>query len=233
MKRIFLLLLVVSGFYSFGQKSTQKVEPFTKIDVFGPFYVELIKSDKEVVEMDYRNMDSDDIISEVSRGELRLKLRSRHYMSDWTSNDYPKSSYVKVKVYYLNLDDIEAQAGAEVFSGQVVKSKNLALESSMGAEVRLDILAKNLYTKVSMGGIMDLEGKTEGHEVKASMGGVLKASQLESKTAYVNANMGAEVDIRATGEIEVSAGFGAVVNYSGSPNVRHTSKNFGGEVRGH
>lgn len=98
--------------------------------------------------------------------------------------------------------------------------------------MRLDVLAKNLYTKINMGAIVELEGQTERMEVKANMGAILKASRLDSKIAYVSANMGAEVDVRATEEIEISAGFGSTVDYTGGPTVRHTSKNFGAEVRG-
>ena len=42
--------------------------------------------------------------------------------------------------------------------------------------------------------------------------------------------MGADVMVNVTEELEASAGFGAQVDYIGGPAVRHTSKNFGGEV---
>lgn len=229
---LFSLLFILFGLVGFGQKSPETVESFNKIDVFGPFKVELIKADKVAIEMDYRGIDRDDIITEVRNEQLRLKVRNKHYMNEWTSNDYPRSQYIKVRVYYTELKEVEAQAGAEVFSNEILKSKNLGLECSMGAEVRLNILSKNLYAKVNMGGMLELEGRTEIVDVKANMGGMLRASRLESKSAFVDASMGAEVQVRATQEIEVNAGFGAVVNYTGGPNVRHTSKNFGAEVRG-
>jgi hypothetical protein len=137
-----------------------------------------------------------------------------------------------VKVYYTELNDLRAQAGADIFSEESLKSKNLALEASMGAEMRLSIISKNLYTRLNMGAVVELRGQTEKHEIKANMGAVLKASRLESKTTYVNANMGAEVKVNVVEEIEVNAGFGAAVDYIGSPNVRNTSTNFGAEVRG-
>ncbi|MCU0398075.1 MAG: DUF2807 domain-containing protein [Cyclobacteriaceae bacterium] len=231
MKHLFFVISLIISTLGYSQKSVEKFDSFDKIDVFGPFEVELIKADKNEVVMDYRGFDRDNIISEVSRGELQLKLRNKHYMNEWTS-DYPRSRYVKVTVYYTELTDIKAQAGAEVYTVDVLKSRNLALQSSMGAEMRMDVLAKNLITKVTMGGIMDVEGKSETLDIKANMGGVLKASHLESKLVYVSASMGAEVDVRATDEIEINAGFGAIVNYTGDPSVRHTTKNFGAEVRG-
>ncbi len=233
MKYLIALLFFCISFSTRPQKTVESVDSFTKIDVFGPFEVELIKADKESLEMDYRSIDPEHIVAEVSRGELNLKLRNKHYMNDWTSNDYPRSKYVRVRVYYVELNEVRAQAGAEVFSKGILKSRNLALECSMGAEMTLDIVAKNLYAKGNMGAVIKLSGQAETFDVKANMGAVLKASQLLSKIVNVSANMGAEVKVNALEEIEISAGFGATVDYTGSPNVRHTSKNFGAEVRGY
>lgn len=233
MKYLITLLILIVSLSVKAQKTTETISSFNKIDVFGPFEVELVPSDRESLELDYRGIDPENIVAEVSRGELKLKLRNKHYMNDWKSNDYPRSKYVRVKVYYAELSEVRAQADSEVFSRSTVKSRNLALECSMGAEMDLDIVAKNLYTKANMGAVLNLTGQTETFEAKANMGGVLKASQLLSKVVYVNANMGAEVKVNALEEIEISAGFGATVDYTGSPNVRHTNKNFGAEVRSH
>lgn len=231
MKQFTILLFLAFSATVFSQPDKEFADPFTKIDVFGPFEVELIKAEKSSYTIDYRGFDSDNVFREVNRGQLKLKLRSKHYFNEW-SNDYPRSRYIRVKVYYTELQEVRAQAGAIVSAKEVLKSKNLSLHGGMGAELNLVVVSKNLFTKVTMGATVDLEGRVENLDVKASMGGVLKASQLESKTAYVDASMGAEVDVRATEEIEVSAGFGASVNYTGGPTVRQTSKNFGAEIRG-
>lgn len=230
MKPALLLSLCLLVFSAQAQKAS---DPFTKIDVFGPFEVELIKAESYALDVDYRGVDKDDLVVDIHRGELKLKLRNKHYMDEWRSNDYPRSRYIRVKVYYTELNDLRAQAGAEIFSEGTLKSKNLALEASMGAEMRLTVVAKNLYTRTNMGAVVELHGQAENHEVKANMGAVLKASRLESKTVYVNASMGAEVSVNAVDEIEVNSGFGATVKYVGSPSVSNTSKSFGGEVRGH
>jgi hypothetical protein len=230
MIRLFSLLFILASFSAIAQKSENTPE-FTKIDVFGPFEVELIKSEKNEVQIDYRNFSKDNVIREISRGELKLKVRNKHYVDEWTS-DYPRSRYMKVKIYYSELNEVKAQAGAIVFTKGTLKSKNLALHSGMGAELEMNILSKNLYVKVTMGGVAELEGQTENMEVKASMGGEMKASRLESRRTYVDASMGAEVRVWATEEIDVNAGFGADVSYIGGPSVRHSNKNFGAEVRG-
>lgn len=223
---VFLAFIISNGF---AQKSTLPLPAFTEIDAFGPFDIKLIKSDTERAEIDLNGIDKEDIIYEYRNGALRLKLRNSHYMNEW-KNDNRRSRYVLVTVYYKDIDIIEASAGAIVTSKELLKSKYLDVECSMGAEVTLEILAKKINATSNMGGVLELSGQTEHLEVKANMGGVLRAGHLESKTVYVKANMGADVMVNATEELDASAGFGANVDYIGGPNVRNTSKNFGGEV---
>lgn len=209
------------------------ISSFQSIDIFGAFEVELIKAEKAAVEVDYNGVHRDNIIAEVYRGKLKLKLKNRHYIDDWTSSsyDYRPSTYVKVRLYYTELESIIAMAGANIQSDEVIKYRDFEIEAGMGAIVNLKMLNKHLYVKTSMGSEVFLKGKTDELEVNATMGGVLTANALESKFAQVRANMGADVHINATEEIDASAGFGAVIRYAGGPNVKNTSTNFGGEVR--
>jgi hypothetical protein len=230
MKRVYLLtLLVFASFSGFSQKITLPLSSINKIDVFGPFEVKLVKSDHERAEINFNGIDKEDLIYETHHETLRLKFRNSHYMNEW-KDDHRRSRYVLVTVYYTDIDVIEAGAGAVVTSSEIVKSKYLNIECTMGAEVTLEVLTEKIEAISNMGGVLEMSGRTEHLDVKANMGGVLKAAHLESKTVYVKANMGADVMVNATEEIEASAGFGAIVDYVGGPTVRYTSKNFGGEV---
>ncbi len=230
MKRVYFLAILMSAASTgIAQKITLQLSSFNELDVFGPFDVKLIKSDFERAEIDFNGIDKDDIVYSAQKGTLRLKLKNSHYMNEW-KNDSRRWKYILVKVYYKDIDVIEAAAGAVITSAETIKSKYLSVDCSMGAEVTLDILAMKVEAISNMGGVLEMTGQTEHLQVKANMGGVLRAPHLESKTVYVKANMGADVMVNASEELEASAGFGANVDYIGGPSVRHTSKNFGGEV---
>ena len=230
-KFIVLVTLALSfGFAASAQESQKPLSSFARIDIFGPFKVELIKSDKAAIAI--QENDPEHIVCEVKNGALRLKFKNRHYVDTWTTDDYPRSRYIHATVYYTELKEVHAQAGAEVFSKGIVAAEVLTLDCTMGAAMDMEILSNELYTKTSMGAIVALEGSTKSHEVKASMGGIINATRLESSKVLVHARMGAEVNVKASREIEVNAGFGAAVNYWGDPAVRHTHKNFGAEVSG-
>ena len=231
MKKIIVLIFItLLSATTFAQKETLPIKEFKGIDVFGPFDVILIKSDSNRVELDYNGVDRENLVTEIQHGVLKMKLKSKHYWNDWNNHEYRKAKYVFVRVYYTDIDEIIAQAGAIVKTKERLKSKYLAIDCAMGAEVSLDVLCKEMLVKSSMGGILRLNGQTEVLDSKVSMGGVLKAATLESKIVFVKASMGGDVTVNVLDELDVSSSFGANVNYIGVPALVNTSKNMGGEV---
>lgn len=229
MRKFFAIFLVLMSSYAFGQLEVLK--PFSTVNAFGPFQIELIPSDHEAIDMDIHNIERSDIEVEVRRGELHLKIKSRHYLTDWDSDKWRKSQYVKTRIYFKQLDELEASAGATVNCNETLRNKKILITGSMGAVINLQLVAETVFAKSNMGATVNLKGRVSYLEVKAGMGGVLKASQLESKSAYVSASMGSEVSIYASDEIDIAANFGADVKYSGDPVVRHTNRKMGADIR--
>lgn len=228
MKNVLLLSLLLSVSNIFGQ--SQDLKPFNSINAFGPFQIELIPSDKEAIEMDAFNIEGEDLVMEVKKGELRLKIKSRHYWSDWDSHKWRKPQFVKTRIYYKQLNELQASAGATVKSAETIRSRKFLVSGNMGAEINLRIVAELVFAKSNMGATVNLKGQTTYLEVRAGMGGSLRASQLESKSAYVSASMGSDVSIYASEEIDIAATFGSDVKYSGDPIVRHTNRKMGSDI---
>jgi hypothetical protein len=230
MKKISILLtLVLSSGLAFGQP--EQLKSFYSIDVFGPFHIELIASDKEAIELEAFNVKREDLEVEVRRGELHLKLKNRHYMSDWGSHKFKHAQYINTRIYYKQIEEIRASAGATITADETIRSKKFTVIGNMGAEVKLSVVAETMFVKTAMGATVNLNGRADFLEVRAAMGGVLKASRLESKSAYVKANMGSEVSIYASDEVDIDANFGADVRYGGDPSVRHTHRKMGADIR--
>ncbi len=232
MKSLFTLVLIFSSSILVFAQNRVDLPDFNSVDVFGAVEVELIKSDKNYIEIDYRGISQEDFVADVNSGVLRLKIKNRHYFEDWSSDHhYNHADYIHVKAYYVELEEIAGQAAAIITSREPLKSKNIYIECSMGSEIDLELIAQKAKIKSSMGGILTLSGKIEYIDVRATMGGELKASHLKSRVANVSATMGAEVRINVDEELEVSSTLGADVKYVGSPALRTISKNLGGEVR--
>lgn len=211
-----------------GKRTYAVIENFSRVSVFGPFKITLVPSDKNYLQLDYGSVDPDDVIAEADEDVMILKLRNRKYLNDWKENR--STDYVQVMLHYKSLDEITAKAGAKVQNDEPLVSRNLLIESDMGAEVNLKVKAKNLYVKCNMGSDNRLSGKTEMLEVKANMGALLNARDLSAEHCYVKAGMGADVKVHVTVELKVNASMGAIVRYYGNPTVIDSTTTLGGEV---
>jgi hypothetical protein len=228
MTRILFALLCCLPAALSAQRHAFNTEPFAALEVFGPFDVELVQADVHRIEIDYRGVSPDDVVVGVRKGALRLKLRNRFYLSEWIPGNW--ESQIRVKIYCTGIDEVKAQAGALVAAVGRLESKSMVVESSMGAEVSLDIRAEDVQVRANTGGVVRLGGDAGHADIKSTMGGVVKARRLQSRTASVYASMGGEVSVLVLDELNVNASFGSVVDYTGSPDVRYFRSDFGAAV---
>ncbi|NJN41865.1 MAG: DUF2807 domain-containing protein [Flammeovirgaceae bacterium] len=233
MKSIFAVLLLFTGFISVQGQTRINLENYTSIDAFGAVSLELIRSDKPYIIIDYNNVDKEDMVAEVANGTLKLKIKNRHYMDDWSNNKHKKTEYVRVKVYYVSLDEIEGHAGAKITSSQPIISKRMSVDCSMGSEIDLIVVAEHTKIHTSMGSELTLNGKTDHLDIRSSMGANIQAENFKAQTVDISASMGAIVRVHVEKELDVSTSLGAEIFYSGDPDKRHVSKNLGGEVKNH
>lgn len=225
---IVLLLLPILRVAAQPKRTYQFSESFTRVSVFGPFKVTLVPSDKNELILNYEKIDPDDVVTEIDDDRLVLKMRNRKYLDDWRENR--GSDYVNVILHYNSLDEISVKAGAVVSNESFLVSRNLLIESDMGAQVNLNVKAKNLYIKCNMGSDNRITGKTDLMDIKAGMGSMLNAGDLAARSCFIKASMGAEVKVQVTEELVANASMGAVVHYNGNPVKTDFTTALGGEV---
>lgn len=226
-----VVILVFSTLFTI-QTVAQSNLRFDEFEAFGPFEVTLIKSNNQRIEIDSNGMDETDIIVENRGDRLSVRIKNKRYLdalddSDW---DTDRIRTIFVKVYYSELEEVKAQAGAVVRSAQKLKTDDLLVSASMGARIDLEVEVDELEAESSMGSEVYLTGSATDAEISASMGAFVRAGMLKCENAEARANMGAEVQVYASKFFDASASFGGIVNYSGSAPRQNTSTMFGGIV---
>lgn len=94
----------------------------------------------------------------------------------------------------------------------------------------LNVKSQELELTASMGSEVKLSGTTRVFDMTAKMGADVKAGKLISDDVSVHASMGADVFVYASRRIDVSAGFGASVDYAGAAALNRSSKFFGADI---
>lgn len=147
-----------------------------------------------------------------------------------TSENIGRSKAKKVYVTYKELNTVEASSGADVTGNSVIKSENLSLKSSSGAQLNVEIFAKNLSAKTSSGADLIVSGKASSLKADASSGSELNAKELLVIDCNAEASSGAEITVNVKDKLETNVSSGGEVNYYGNPVSVNSNESHSGNV---
>ena len=147
-----------------------------------------------------------------------------------TSDNIGRSIAKKVYVTFKELNVIEASSGAEVTANSVIKSQNIALQSSSGAELNVEVFTQELSAKASSGSNLNVTGKASSLNAQASSGSELQAKELLVINCTAQASSGAEVNVHVQDKLETQVSSGGEINYYGNPLSVNSNKSQSGNV---
>lgn len=174
---------------------------------------------KIVVEADENLLEY--ISTDIKNGKLHVT----------TSSNIGRSKAKKVYITFKELNNIEASSGADVIGNSVIKSKNLSLRSSSGADLKVEIFSKELVIKSSSGSEVIVSGKATSLKADASSGSEIDAEKLLVVNCYADASSGAEVTVNVKDKLETHVSSGGNVKYYGNPISVNSNKSHSGSVK--
>jgi hypothetical protein len=158
--------------------------------------------------------------TEVTGGKLKIYLEE--------GVNYAKK--MKVFVTLKQLKELEASAGAEVKSENLIKSESLKINSSSGSDVTMEVGCTMVSLDSSSGSQMNVSGTTQSVKAGCSSGANLDASKLVAENGDVSASSGADMDVHVTKDLKAHASSGAGITVYGNPTTRDTNSSSGGDV---
>lgn len=174
---------------------------------------------KVVVEADENLQDI--IETEIRGGLLHIK----------TTENIGRSKSKKVYVTYTELTSVAASSGADVIANSVVKSENLTLDASSGADLELEIFSKEVYAETSSGADLKVSGKASVLRADASSGSDLDAKDLVVLSCTAEASSGADVTVNVKDRLTTDSSSGGDINYYGNPSAVSDNSSRSGSVR--
>ncbi len=227
MIRLFLLFSLATGllFPANAQSNVlsemRLLSSFDKLVAANGINVTLRKSDSEKVKISVSNGLLSDVVSDISRGILTLKMRPK----------INKELSVMVVVYYKTLHSISAIRGASITSSTIITNDKMSLKATMGGEVKADTECTEILANAGSGGAIFLNGHVNRLEINANTKGKVRAGNLKAETAIVKATTGAEVEVNPEKYLEAIAISAGVIYYTDQPEKKTEKTSSGGEVR--
>jgi DUF4097 and DUF4098 domain-containing protein YvlB len=222
-KTSFVILISFSLSLAYGQ-STRSVDYFDQISVSASVNVKLIKSDVQKVEFKMISGDEESLVTEVKNKKLIIKIKSG--MFNW--NNKAKAS---VKVYYTELNEIEASAGSSIKAEELIRCQDMDIEVSSGAVADLEIEAESIDAEVSSGGRIILEGSARNGDFEVSSGANLDASDMICDIVSADASSGGQMKIYVNKKLRADASSGGSISYKGNVEYTHTDSGWSGQIK--
>lgn len=220
MKNIALATIALITFNLQAQVE-KNVGDFSEIRTTNRIKVELIPSTENKVIL---NSEDEGNVSLVNKnGRLAVKNNIKELVSD---SDFK----VSVKVYFKNLNTIEAESGSYIFSTKEIESSKLKLNSSSGSQLDIKINVKNVEAKVFAGATMELEGKADTGTLIANAGGFIDAKNLNFTSVDATVNAGGKIDVKATETVNATTRAGGNINVFGNPKTITEKTTAGGNI---
>jgi len=148
-----------------------------------------------------------------------------------TSEDIGRSKAKKVYVTFTELNNIEASSGADVIGNSLIKSQNLSLRSSSGADLNVEVFSQDLVIKSSSGSEVQVSGKASSLKADASSGSTIDAENLLAAYCNAEASSGAQVSVNVKDKLETNVSSGGSIEYYGNPLSVDSNKSHSGSVK--
>lgn len=221
MKQLFFIIVLCLSITATSQNIiTKDIGEFSTIKVFDLIEVKLIKSTENKVEISGRNTKDVSIINKNGILKIRMALNESFDGSD-----------TYVKVYFTNLDTIDANEGAFISSEDVFEQFDLSLKTQEGAQIKLQTDVKYLDVKAVTGGEVEISGQVDKQIININTGGIYDGKNVESQNSEVSIKAGGEAHIKAIETLDIKIRAGGEVIVYGKPKQVFESKALGGTIK--
>lgn len=217
------LLLTCICLVTFAQNSeTRQLEKFIAISAGQGIQVNLEKGNKESCEINVSGMDVEDVITEVRGKKLRIRL---------ADNKNHRRVEVIVNLSYVTLEEVEAHSGAMIQGKGAIKTNNLAVEVTSGAQADLDVEVEEIEIELTSSGHLSLTGIARFQDIEISSAGSLHAYDLICDDVSAEISSAGEAKVTASKQINALVSSAGSLKYKGDPTRTNVNTSSGGSVR--
>ena len=222
MKYLLSVLLLCGTLLSFSQKPINiNVEDFTTVKVFDLIHISLVKSNENKVII--TGQDAEDVEVLSKNGTLKVRMK-------WERGFDGTKTFVKVGLYYTNVDVIDGNEGSKIFSNELIEQDKIELRAQEGAILKIGLDVKELIVRAVSGGIVEPKGKAEMQDITLNTGGSFEGRDFDTKTTYVKVRAAGVAEIKASDLADVKITAGGDVYIYGKPKKVNKKQTFGGRI---
>lgn len=219
MKKILVITFLLLIQVTFSQV-TRDLGDFNTVKVFDKLSVKLIQSSENKVIISGNREREVEVVNK--NGELKLRMPFPKLLS---GND------IVIKLYYKNLDAIQANEGSIITSDETFKQTIIDIYSSEGSQINLVLDVDKANVKALTGGIIELTGDATNQNVNISSGAFYKGNDLQTTQTSITVSTGGQAEVFATLLVDAKVTAGGSIDIYGKPKQINQKTVLGGTIR--
>lgn len=180
-------------------RETRDLQAFDKVDIGGAFDVKITFGESQKVEVETRQKDLGQILTEVDNGKLQVSSKG-------ISGNSPLNIYISVP----SLSGIEAHGACEIEGINTLKADMLNLVVSGAASMELVVDVNTLRSEASGAADLELSGSARQHSADVSGAATLDAGDLKTETTDADASGAATARVNAKNLTGQTSGAGEI-----------------------
>ena len=136
----------------------------------------------------------------------------------------------KVYIEYVNMEKLNASAGAKLHAETAIHGNELSLNLRSGAEGHLNIIYQKADIEIKTGASATISGTVDTLIADSATGSKLDAKNLKSVNCYVSSKGGSSITVFVSGQLTAQASSGGIVRFTGDPIQTAHSTSSGGVI---
>lgn len=160
------------------------------------------------------------VITKIENGTLVVKI-------DGNINNM---STINVRVKTENFTSLETTSGATISSKNKLNGSSIALKSSSGSEIDVELEYENGSCESTSGSEIKVSGKALRLETKSSSGSEIDASNLAANEVYAQSTSGSSTTVKPIVKLDAKASSGSSIDYIQEPKNITKEETSGGSV---
>lgn len=224
-KPFFICILMLNYILSAQTIKTKNLGDYTTLKVYNGIEVDLIKSEKQKLEIIGDKLEKVKIknVNNVLKLSLPFSLKVKNNSAN---------NQILIKLYYnTNITIIDANEGSTI-TGKNFNQKKVEVNSQERSFINLTSKIGYLKVRASSGGIVKLTGTTKNQEVHVDLYGIYNGFAMKvTGSSNVFAGTGAKAEILAGEILSAKVNFGGSIFYKGNPEVVKSKTIIGGIIQ--
>lgn len=220
MKDIALLILCLFALYNTEAQIEKKLGEFHELKVYDLIDVKLVKSDENRIVLTGKN--TQDVVIVNKNGVLKIRMNIEKSF---------EGNKTEATLYFTNIDVIDANEGASIYSDDLIKQYDFKLKAQEGGSIKVNLETTYLDVKSVTGGIIETKGSVKKQNITMNTGGIYKGEHLKTEETEVTIVAAGEAYVYASKLMDIKIRAGGDVYIYGNPEKVNESKAIGGRIK--